>query len=110
MLKDNNKECKFCQKVPRGILIDGVCHNCDHLRTLMEKDPNTAARILNDVRGITNLQDKLGNGIWSEHPKYDRYEWGEEAYSHDTVLGYWEWVMSKIENEKEDDSQTEMEL
>ena len=95
-----------------GVLIGGnICFNCERLMDHMKKNIGITQKILNEIRGINKLQEDGGKGVWSEHPKFSRCEWGEEAYEHDTVLGYWDWVIAQIEQEKSDpETQTELEL
>lgn len=48
----------------------------------------------------------LYGGHWGEHPDYPASDWAGEAASDETRLGYWEWVLNKIENS--DDGLPEM--
>ena len=47
---------------------------------------------------------KLANiyGWWGQHPKYPRADWGSECFDNNTTLGYWEWVVGRIDDEDED--------
>lgn len=36
-------------------------------------------------------------GTWGEHPEFPVEDWGVEATNNDTRLGYWEWVVIKLE-------------
>jgi hypothetical protein len=36
---------------------------------------------------------------WGSYFKYPRYDWQAEVVNDDTQLGYWDWVMHKIEKE-----------
>ena len=39
-------------------------------------------------------------GWWGEHPSYPRQDWMDEAGENDTGLGYWDWVLNKIDQEE----------
>lgn len=39
---------------------------------------------------------------WQDHPVYRRSDWNHEAGDDDTLLGYWEWVAHKLEEEEHD--------
>ena len=41
-------------------------------------------------------------GLWGSHPQYARQEWMDEAGNNDTSLGYWDWVLNKIDIEELD--------
>lgn len=42
------------------------------------------------------------DGGWGDHPRFDRAEWLLGVCSRDTQLGYWDWVVSQIEQEAND--------
>ena len=48
---------------------------------------------------IKKLQKDNG-GIWGQHDIYVRCDWEAEVSLGDTQLGYWEWVLHKIEDNK----------
>ena len=39
-------------------------------------------------------------GIWGEHPDHPKDIWSSECLNNDTVIGYWDWVSSRIEQEE----------
>ena len=41
-------------------------------------------------------------GIWGECEEHSKSCWGSECYNNETVLGYWDWVASRIEQEEDD--------
>lgn len=45
------------------------------------------------------LREMFG-GHWSAHPKYPVTDWQYDVANDDTRLGYWEWVLAKIEQEE----------
>jgi hypothetical protein len=58
------------------------------------------------------LADQHG-GIWGEHPDYPVSDWRAEVSNNDTRLGYWDWVMSQMEqdeNERKYNESKESEL
>ena len=36
-------------------------------------------------------------GVWSQHPEYPIEEWQQAVWDDETRVGYWDWVLSKIE-------------
>lgn len=42
-------------------------------------------------------------GTWGQHPSYPQADWRGEVVNADTVLGYWEWVLAKLEAEEDDE-------
>ena len=42
------------------------------------------------------LADQHG-GVWGNHPKYPPKDWTYEVDNGDTRAGYWDWVISMIE-------------
>lgn len=54
------------------------------------------------AKEVVKLKESLG-GFWGEHPDYFVRDWSFEVGHEDTRLGYWEWVVSKIEEAKEDE-------
>lgn len=45
------------------------------------------------------LADAHG-GIWKNHPDYSAADWVYEVTNGDTRLGYWDWVLARIEVRK----------
>lgn len=47
------------------------------------------------------LADKYAgkDGAWGQHPIFRRPEWREEVANDDTLQGYWDWVVSKLNEE-----------
>ena len=43
-------------------------------------------------------------GLWGEHPDYPVVDWQAEVANDDTRLGYWAWVIARIESDKNDPS------
>ena len=52
-----------------------------------------------DSEEARKLSEKHG-GHWGRHPDYSIEDWHYEVINHDTRLGYWDWVLHKLE-EKE---------
>ncbi len=48
-----------------------------------------------------SLSNSFG-GYWGTHPKYPLHEWQYEVSEDYTRLGYWDWVISKLYEDKED--------
>ena len=48
---------------------------------------------------------KQFGGWWGEHPKYSRRDWNGEAGDNNTGLGYWDWVLNRIDQEQEPEPQ-----
>lgn len=48
---------------------------------------------------VEALADRVGvggeRGLWGECAQYPKVDWLTEVENGDTVLGYWEWVMSQ---------------
>ena len=42
------------------------------------------------------------DGIWGEHPEHSLSDWRYEVENNDTRLGYWDWVLSAIEQAEVD--------
>ena len=38
-------------------------------------------------------------GTWGEHPEHSVQDWQYEVANDDTRLGYWAWVMHRVEAE-----------
>jgi hypothetical protein len=38
---------------------------------------------------------------WDEHPDFSVEDWGNEARYNHTRLGYWDWVKTRIAEERE---------
>jgi len=47
------------------------------------------------------LADRYG-GVWKDHPDFAVSEWQYEVRNGDTRAGYWDWVLGKIEERKEE--------
>lgn len=41
-------------------------------------------------------------GLWGECERYPKSDWISETVNNYTVLGYWDWVASRIEQEEDD--------
>jgi hypothetical protein len=41
-------------------------------------------------------------GTWGEHREYPVAQWQNEVASHDTRLGYWDWVAVRLEQNAEE--------
>ena len=37
------------------------------------------------------------HGYWKEHPEFPVTDWQYEVQNDETRLGYWEWVVGKLE-------------
>ena len=49
------------------------------------------------------LSDKYGESErWGEHPLHSRVDWRMEVENGDTLQGYWEWAVSRIQMAAED--------
>ena len=76
-------------------------------------DLPTAAAPPEDVRMLTtNIRTadvaamvvECGGDLWGTHPQYPRTDWRYEVENGDTMLGYWEWVMCKLDEVEDDDN------
>ena len=38
-----------------------------------------------------------GGDLWGEHPKHSKSDWRYEVENGDTMLGYWEWVLCRLD-------------
>lgn len=54
----------------------------------------------NDER-IAELDKLKTDNLWNEHPDYLREDWQVEAGMGNTQLGYWDWVLHRIEGEED---------
>ena len=45
------------------------------------------------------LADQLG-GVWRDHPDFPSKDWKYEVSNGDTRAGYWDWVLSRLEEAK----------
>lgn len=50
---------------------------------------------------LATLQKKYG--YWGEHPEHTRWGWQLDVDEGNTSLGYWEWVVSILEQEEMDE-------
>ena len=41
-------------------------------------------------------------GTWGQHPEYSLESWRAEVQDNATVLGYWSWVISQIEQAEDE--------
>lgn len=46
---------------------------------------------------LDHKYNPAGNG---EHPYFTRGEWVHEVFNHNTLLGYWEWIVHQLEQER----------
>ena len=49
---------------------------------------------------VAALVVDTGGDLWGEHPQYGKEDWQYEAMNGDTVLGYWEWVKCRLDEEE----------
>ncbi len=43
------------------------------------------------------------SGVWGEHPEYPKSDWAYEVNNNTTIRGYWDWVVTQIEQEENDE-------
>lgn len=48
---------------------------------------------------IQYLQEQFG-GPWGEYPAYPKCDWQDEAAANDTSLGYWDWLLNKLKDDR----------
>ncbi|MFA6132643.1 MAG: hypothetical protein WC869_01350 [Phycisphaerae bacterium] len=49
---------------------------------------------------MTLKEELIGSyGIWGEHPDHLVADWKYEVANCDTRLGYWDWVVHRMEND-----------
>ncbi len=62
-----------------------------------------ALRELTEVAGDYCMAELLREeyGTWAAHPDYPMADWGYEVANGDTRLGYWEWVVCRLERDSE---------
>ena len=41
-------------------------------------------------------------GMWGSYPDHPVSDWQDEVSQHDTILGYWDWVVDQIEQAEEE--------
>ena len=81
------------------------------IEILMGAPDTTAAdrdALTNAIRTaeVAALVVENGGDLWGVHPKYPKSDWKYEVENGDTMLGYWEWALCKLEEEEsEDDSE-----
>ena len=44
---------------------------------------------------------ELGDDFWGQNRNYTQEDWVDEVKKGDTRLGYWDWVLSEIEHDKD---------
>ena len=54
---------------------------------------------------VRKMSQRERDDTWSEHPKYPRSWWNQEAGNDDTHIGYWDWVESQIEQNGEEEEE-----
>ena len=74
---------------------DNVAIECETCGTVL-LDSNR-----DSVPSIIDLVAEADGDWWGERPYYPRREWRYAAFNGDTQLGYWEWVLHRIEEEEE---------
>ena len=53
------------------------------------------------------LCQNCGGSVWDQHPTYLREDWAQEAHNGDTIIGYWDWVISQIEQAEDEEEGNE---
>jgi hypothetical protein len=68
-------------------------------------ESNEVELLTNDIRtaAVAKLITVNGGNLWGVHPKYPKSDWQFEVENGDTMLGYWEWVLCKLEEEESED-------
>lgn len=46
---------------------------------------------------VESLVERCGGDLWGACSEYPKEDWQYEVSNGDTVLGYWEWVVSQAE-------------
>lgn len=54
----------------------------------------TKAKIISVIRN-------RDNGSWDNHDEFPRADWCDEVRGGNTQLGYWDWVIHKLEEQDE---------
>lgn len=47
---------------------------------------------------------KLRHGAWGEHPGHPRSDWQQEVANRETCLGYFDWLVEKLDLDAEENS------
>lgn len=55
---------------------------------------------------LVDRHKKLGYlvDLWKEHPQFSRRDWRYEVIDDNTIAGYWDWVMTQIEQHEDEDA------
>lgn len=48
---------------------------------------------------VQQVITQCGGDLWQQCAQYDKSSWAHEVSESDTVLGYWEWVVSSAESD-----------
>ena len=48
---------------------------------------------------VAKLVVECGGDLWGKHPRHSRTDWRNEVENGDTMLGYWEWVLCRLDEE-----------
>lgn len=46
---------------------------------------------------------ELGEDFWAQHPEHTLEDWQDLVSNDDTRLGYWDWVLVRLDEDDEDD-------
>jgi hypothetical protein len=72
----------------------------------IENDSAIAIDKSDHLMSAEQLREKYvgaGFGGWGGHPRHPRADWQYEAGQGDTQIGYWDWVVSRLEQEALED-------
>jgi len=62
----------------------------------MESDDKTLQQFIDDIM-------EAHGGFWGEHPDYPVEDWQHEVRNDDTRVGYWEWVVNRVDDAEDDE-------
>lgn len=86
-----------------------VCDSAAVLESrLTEPESHKTAEATLQPLSAGQLAEKYGtDSSWGEHPEFSRGTWQDEVATGDVQSGYWDWVVSQIAQESDDDEGTD---
>ena len=70
-----------------------------------EPVPEEVRQLTTNVRteAVAALVVECGGDLWGKHPRFSRTDWRNEVENGDTMLGYWEWVLCRLDEAEADE-------